>query len=274
MGGTGGTGETGGTGGTGETGGTGGTGQTGGTGGGGPPPCVPVGHDEDGDAIDDACDNCPSFGNAGQEDADGDGLGDVCEREGDAEMLSRVLHFESFAFDGWEPGWDLEPEYDGGVDLLQAKDESCPGGCGADALWKQPVNSTSYSVEASLVYEPYSWGYAGVTFAHGTSASSWWACLLNRGTSRTLGLWHYPGTGTAVEPMAQATGVEPTSTDAEVLRWVRAYRDGDRITCEFRNSEGALARTQPFQAQGPLTGRAGVRVYSANVDFRSFTVYE
>jgi hypothetical protein len=185
-----------------------------------------------------------------------------------------VLHFESFAFDGWQPGWDLEPKYVAGVDLLGVKDESCGTTCGEDALWKQPVNFTSYSVEASLVYEPYSWGYAGVTFARGTSSSSWWACLLNRGTGRSLGLWEYPGSGTSIELRAEATNVESTSTDAEVLRWLRAYRDGDRITCEFRNSEGALARTQPFQAQGPLTGRAGVRVYSANVDFRSFTVYE
>ena len=41
---------------------------------GGPPDPGP-----DGDAIDDACDNCPEDFNPGQEDSDGDGTGDACE---------------------------------------------------------------------------------------------------------------------------------------------------------------------------------------------------
>ena len=36
-------------------------------------------HDEDGDAINDACDNCPTVPNSGQLDGDGDGVGDVCD---------------------------------------------------------------------------------------------------------------------------------------------------------------------------------------------------
>jgi Thrombospondin type 3 repeat len=41
--------------------------------------CAAVGHDEDGDGIDDACDNCPHIPNVDQADADGDGVGDVCD---------------------------------------------------------------------------------------------------------------------------------------------------------------------------------------------------
>jgi hypothetical protein len=42
-------------------------------------PCAPVGHDEDGDSVDDACDVCPHLPDVQQPDADGDGVGDMCD---------------------------------------------------------------------------------------------------------------------------------------------------------------------------------------------------
>lgn len=41
--------------------------------------CMPVGHDEDGDGIDDACDGCPHVADPEQVDSDGDGVDDVCD---------------------------------------------------------------------------------------------------------------------------------------------------------------------------------------------------
>lgn len=42
------------------------------------PPCIAVGHDEDGDGLDDACDPCP-FAATNAPDVDADGIADACD---------------------------------------------------------------------------------------------------------------------------------------------------------------------------------------------------
>jgi len=54
--------------------------------------CVPVGHDDDGDSVDDACDLCPQRADDGL-DSDGDGVGDDCDVSSLGQM--RVL-FDPF----------------------------------------------------------------------------------------------------------------------------------------------------------------------------------
>jgi len=52
--------------------------------------CVaPIGHDEDGDLVDDACDGCPHLADPTQPNVDGDGLTDACD--GDPEVNSIAL---------------------------------------------------------------------------------------------------------------------------------------------------------------------------------------
>jgi len=48
----------------------------------------PVGHDEDSDGIDDACDLCPEVGDRAQLDSDGDGVGDACDPDASAEHIA------------------------------------------------------------------------------------------------------------------------------------------------------------------------------------------
>jgi len=67
------------------------------------PTCTaPAGHDEDGDGIDDACDNCPHLPNADQADGDGDGVGDVCDPQ-------PTIARESIAF--FDPFTSQRPEW-------------------------------------------------------------------------------------------------------------------------------------------------------------------
>lgn len=63
-------------------------------------PCVPVGHDEDGDGNDDACDSCPQH-SADQDDSDGDGVGDACDHHPGID--DTLVFFDPFTAMG--PSW-------------------------------------------------------------------------------------------------------------------------------------------------------------------------
>jgi hypothetical protein len=62
----------------------------------------PVGHDEDGDGIDDACDGCPHIADPEQIDSDGDGVDDICDP-------NPTIPSESIAF--FDPFVTKRPEW-------------------------------------------------------------------------------------------------------------------------------------------------------------------
>ncbi len=75
---------------------------------------APPGHDEDGDGVADAVDNCPQLPNADQADLDGDGVGDACDPEPTLPRQSIALFTPmtgpdpTFALDaGWSQGNDV-----------------------------------------------------------------------------------------------------------------------------------------------------------------------
>jgi hypothetical protein len=64
---------------------------------------APVGHDEDGDLVDDACDVCPHIADAAQADGDGDGVGDACDPR-PTTPGDNIALFDAFTADtGWSP---------------------------------------------------------------------------------------------------------------------------------------------------------------------------
>lgn len=57
--------------------------------------CIEVGHDEDGDGVDDACDVCPHVADPLQADLDGDRVGDACDLEPEV-ARQQIVFFDAF----------------------------------------------------------------------------------------------------------------------------------------------------------------------------------
>ncbi|CAN5742628.1 hypothetical protein BH11MYX2_BH11MYX2_16770 [soil metagenome] len=99
--------------------------------------CTPIGHDEDGDGIDDGCDGCPSVADSEQLDSDGDGVTEPCDPRptiaGD-----KIASFEGF---GGADGFTLPSPWTGeGAASVQDDDVVLPATIGTrDAAILSPV---------------------------------------------------------------------------------------------------------------------------------------
>jgi hypothetical protein len=63
-------------------------------------------HDEDGDGVVDACDDCPGIADPAQADVDSDGVGDACDPS--ATTRDRISWFDSFAETGAANAWRIQ----------------------------------------------------------------------------------------------------------------------------------------------------------------------
>ena len=99
--------------------------------------CVGNGTDTDGDGVDDNCDNCEAVANAGQEDADSDGFGNICDGDFNNDCAVNGLDLGIFkgAFFSMDPLTDMNS--DGAVNgldlgLFKSAFFGSPGPNGAD----------------------------------------------------------------------------------------------------------------------------------------------
>ena len=116
------------------------------------------GHDEDGDGIQDAFDNCPQLANADQKDTDGDRVGDICDPEPNNPRQSILLFSPmtgpdpSYTATGWTFGsdsWHLPPNTKQSLFRKLAVDNV--------DIWVQfeiPVAATMKPVQVAIVPAP------------------------------------------------------------------------------------------------------------------------
>jgi hypothetical protein len=230
------------------------------------------GHDEDGDGLDDWCDNCPTIGNSGQADTDGDGLGDRCESTIGAGHLSRLVVFDPML--STEDQWTVSSgTWSYGGDVVTGSRV----GNGGNYLNDTTLGNAGYGVEATFHYAqspPTGSNWTAVVFAWttgGMGAVYAWECVWER-TTKVLSIYRTQG-GTW-NWLAQTT-VTTTVTDGQWHR-LRAFRDGSLVRCRYADETDATGSVDYTisDATTNMAGSAGLRVYNEHTVFRSFALYQ
>jgi len=230
--------------------------------------CEGSGHDEDGDAVDDNCDNCPSYPDIALADGDDDGVGDVCEWPDDEGALEEITAFDPFTgslaspwtTDG-EGSWTMED------DLLTGVTD----GNGSNA-YHDAAPATPYSVESTFHFTgdaTIANRWVSTVFGH-SSSGSWFQCSFQSNTG-DLGIWYLTSN---VDEIAT---IDDLDRDPSVQRRIRVYYDGSTVTCTL--DHGALGQIGVISIDdgdlpASVTGGGGVRVYNETAAFESYVIYE
>jgi len=230
-----------------------------------------AGHDEDSDGIDDNCDNCPTYANAGQADTDSDGLGDACEAPGDGALFTHIQVFDPML--STAASWTVVGgTWTYGGDVVSGSRV----GTGGNYLHATSIPNVDYSVEATFHYvqaPPSGNNWVAVVFAWSQPGVNLYAyeCVYER-EAKVVSV--YRTTGGEWIGIAQAS-VSTTVVDAQWHR-LRVYRDGNVVRCEYTDQTGASGTAQitGTDVAANMSGLIGLRVYNEHTVFRSFVTYQ
>ncbi len=212
--------------------------------------CAPVGHDEDADGIDDACDVCPHRADPAQADGDGDHVGDACDPE-PGNPRQRIVLFEPFTdLQGWSA---ISNETSNGEDAVLA----ASGGAGRAIFRLYDPMTDLFEIGASTS-NPGA-GQSIVQLAFGSAGTSEYYCeLYDNGFTNLLQLTYtfdgsmflhdgsvplsqrlVPGTGTLrVQRAAATVGCDATwSGDHVVTSGATPAITVDRLALYAENAE-------------------------------------
>ena len=213
-------------------------------------PCIPVGHDEDGDGVDDACDVCPHMANPDQADGDGDRVGDLCDPE-PTMARQRIVTFDSFvALGAWTRSSNETSNGDEAV--LEA--------LGTSRAIFRPYTAMDDLFEIGLVAGTAGNGQAIVLLSMDTNASGSYFCELYDNGNNTLQFTYtldntnyiHPGLDPAAQRLGQHAGR------------LRLERDKTNVRCAANWS----AQTLATGGATPPIIPAYISLYAENVAVR------
>lgn len=218
------------------------------------------GHDEDGDGIPDALDNCPADPNSDQLDGDADGVGNACDPH--PALQDKMTFFESFADVPMD--WDLDgaiPQ-DDKLRVFANDFPTAPYETGTDAVVRSRYTVVDIQPTASFQT-------AEVTGARGNTGVEGYRCVNvdAPGTPDSLG----GAVQIFIDPFDLQDG---TVTDGNFTVGTTG-----RITLQYDPDLVHCTLTTPMQvitAAAPETrsGNVGLAAQNMTVDFDYLVVYE
>ncbi len=230
------------------------------------------GHDEDGDGIDDNCDNCPSYYNPDQADANNDGIGNVCEYPTNHSLISEIVVFDPFVSN--DGAWTVRSG-----DWIYGTN-SMIGSASAvgDVVHDFMLPNAPYAVEATFYYDTPSTSadpdiQAGVFFARYWDGQVYaYDCVFDRGPNN-LSIWRTNGEG-GYERLNYVD--VPTSAGNSVRRKIHVFFTGTQVRCTYTEETGltiSLTIGGPDLIWGDMSGYGGLRVFNDRAVFTSFVLY-
>jgi Thrombospondin type 3 repeat len=198
-----------------------------------PGTCLAIGHDEDGDGVDDACDVCPHVANPTQGDGDGDGVGDPCDPQ-PAIAGERIEFFDPFAgvvLPGWtftRPATLLVEEGRDSVRVDTRLEEFYMG---------QPISLAADTIVVGMRLGPAGAGASQITINAASSPAAYYCEVFSNTTEAKVAFSYTLDSVDYVVVESQPIDV-PLADGALTL----TMRHADVIACETTWPPGAEAR--------------------------------